>query len=357
MSAKAFWIIEKRLNDNFPYRLLIKQDTKILLSLLVKDKWPGQKGHIFCIRDDEDDNVSVDDVIETVPVISIKRYGKRLSVVLDRSINKRCDFLFLTKQYKTKEGEYEQIFWRTNKVLKESKTRAKLSTYYKGCLDVIIDSAERYPWGFPGCKTKRRKLPVGDYALINNEALIAVVERKTFDNIFAEFGRMQIFHNQLNELSAYKYSALVIEANYSDFFKPDKLKYYSSSFIAKAIGEIHAMHPSLSIVFAGKRKFAVYWTHRFFEAVDFHENDNINYKVAEVVDEYKQEEVKGGTYYTVREQIINNLNSEFTMIDLKNFFKDIPTAIIKRVLNDLQKEGFIECRGSGKQKIWEKTIK
>ncbi|MGC8900817.1 MAG: hypothetical protein ACP5OF_05100 [bacterium] len=44
--------------------------------------------------------------VERVPVVSLNRYGKRLAVVLDRAINKRCDFLFLTKRYKTQEGEY-----------------------------------------------------------------------------------------------------------------------------------------------------------------------------------------------------------------------------------------------------------
>jgi len=41
----------------------------------------------------------------------MKRYGKRLAIVLDRAINKRCEFLFLKKKYKQKEGEYEQIEW------------------------------------------------------------------------------------------------------------------------------------------------------------------------------------------------------------------------------------------------------
>ena len=354
MSTTTYWIIEKTFDEKFPYKLIIKQDARILLSLFVKDKWPGQKGHIFCIRDEEDNHIPVDDIIESVPVISLKRFGRRLSVVLDRTINKRCDFLFLTKQYKTKEGEYEQIFWRTDKVLKESKSRAKLSTYYNGVLNIIIDSAERYPWNFPGCETKHRKLPVGDYALVYNEVLVAVVERKTFDNIFAEFGKMQIFHNQLNELTSYKYAALVIEANYSDFFKPDKLKFYSSTSVSKAIGELHGMHPNLSIVFAGKRKFAAYWTHRFFEAVAFHENDKPHYKISEIIEEYKQEEVKGGIYYSVREKILNDTNGEFTIAELKNIFNDIPYSTVKRALNDLQKEGLIELCGKRKQTIRKK---
>lgn len=65
---------------------------------------------------------------------------------------------------------------------------------------------------------------------------------------FADFGRMAVFHQQLGELTTYKYSALVNEATYSDFLNPKKLNYYKPSFTAKAIGEIHAMHPVISSV-------------------------------------------------------------------------------------------------------------
>lgn len=97
---------------------------------------------------------------------------------------------------------------------------------------------------------------VGDYALKRNEELPAIVERKTYENIVAGFGRMSAFHQQLAELERYSLSALVIEANYSDFLKPEKLKYYSPVFSVKAIAEIFTFHPKLQVVFAGNRKLA-----------------------------------------------------------------------------------------------------
>mgnify|MGYP006961676862 FL=1 len=100
-------------HPKFPFRIRIIRGDEILLCLRVQDRWPGTRGHIFCLREDPQTQASLypAEEIEKVPVISMKRYGKRLAIVLDRAINKRCEFLFLKKKYKQKEGEYEQIEW------------------------------------------------------------------------------------------------------------------------------------------------------------------------------------------------------------------------------------------------------
>ncbi len=55
----------------------------------------GTGGQVFCMREDRRDWPKPVEEIERVPVLSIKRFGKRLAVSLDRTRNKRCDFLFL----------------------------------------------------------------------------------------------------------------------------------------------------------------------------------------------------------------------------------------------------------------------
>ena len=149
----TLFILEQVDNRKFPYRLTIQQGQKLLLALRVQEKWPGQRGNIFCLREDsqdgDDDLEPPEQEIERVPVISLRRYGRRLALVLDRPKNKRCDFLFLTKRYKNREGEYEQIFWRTQQALRQNRPRVKLSTYRSGDLSIVIDSTERYiPGGF-----------------------------------------------------------------------------------------------------------------------------------------------------------------------------------------------------------------
>lgn len=343
---KILWIVEKRTDQKFPYRLTIRQDNEDILVLLVQDRWPGQKGNIFCLREmKKNENEKLQEV-ERVNIISIRRYGKRISVVLDRAKEKRCDFIFLKKKYKNKEGEYEQIFWRTQKAITENRPKVKLSTYYSGKLNIIIDSGERYSWKFTNCYVERDKLPAGDYALKGENGLIAVVERKSFENIIAEFGKMPAFHQQLGELSVYKYSALVIEANYSDFFKPEKLKFYSPAFTSKAIAELSAYHPKLQIIFAGNRKLANEWTYKFFQAVSANEHDKIP-QVSEVIAkyEYKMERLD---FFALKEKVKNEMPQEFTLKELKERFPDIDMEVLRKIIYTFKRNKLIENTDYGK---------
>ena len=49
---------------------------------------------------------------------------------------------------------------------------------------------------FPKSVTERRKLPVGDYALILQDRPAAVVERKTFDNMLTDVSKLQVLHHR-----------------------------------------------------------------------------------------------------------------------------------------------------------------
>ena len=78
------YILESVNNEKFPYRLTIMKGDDVLLALRVQDRWPGQKGNVFCIREEDSGWEPPVNEIEKVPVISLKRFGKRLAVVLDR---------------------------------------------------------------------------------------------------------------------------------------------------------------------------------------------------------------------------------------------------------------------------------
>ena len=353
-----FWILESTDNPRFPYRIRIKKGEENLLSLRVQDRWPGTKGHIFCLREDPEGYSRSGQEIEKVPIISLKRYGKRLAVVLDRPTNKRCEFLFLKKKYKQKEGEYEQIFWRTQTALIQRRLKVKLTTRGSPQLHIIIDKNERYPWNFPGCIVERKNLPAGDYALFYKESIKAVVERKTFENLLGEFGRMPVLHQTLGELEAYRYSALVIEANYGDFLNPKKLRFYTSSFTSKAIAEIQALHPDLKIIFAGNRKLAREWTLRFFTAILAHEEDKLPAGVNEALIKYELPlDFKGGSYFEIREKVLKELPDEFTREDLDNIFAQHEKKNLRKVLADLKKEGLLQVSGKGAGRRWVKLPK
>ena len=226
---------------------------------------------------------------------------------LDRSINKRCEFLFLKKKYKQKEGEYEQIFWRTEQGLRKRRPKVSLTARGNARIHVLIDANERYPWKFSNCTVERRPLAAGDYALLRKDGIIAVVERKTFENFKTDVGNTSIFHQKLGELEAYTHSALVVEANYSDFLNPKKLSFYTPTFMAKVLAEFSALHPKTNIIFAGNRKLANEWTLRFFEAIESHERDVLPNRTAELVAKYEpSSSFRGGIYYDIRREILDN---------------------------------------------------
>jgi hypothetical protein len=120
---------------------------------------------------------------------------------------------------------------------------------------------------FPGAITERGAISAGDYALMDGDKILAVVERKTLDNLLANFGMMPVLHQRLAELAAQDNHALVIEASYADFLNPKKVRHYTSSFCAKAIAELYALHPTLRVVFCVNRKVANEWTRHFFRAL------------------------------------------------------------------------------------------
>lgn len=259
------WQINKIDNPKFPYRLQIKEGKKNILVLLVADVWPGQKGNVFCLRETEEHENK--ELIEEINITALKQVGPRTIIVLDRNIHKRCDFLFIKKAYKTQPGEYEQIFWRTQKALRESRPKIRLAQHKVGELNIIIDSNEKYPYDFPTCITSRVKLKCGDYALMQNGIAKSVVERKTFENLIHDFAKLPVLHQRLAELAKAPHPALLIEANYSDFFNATKNKFYSPTFCAKILAEITMHHPQIQIVFVGTRKLAREWILRFFEAI------------------------------------------------------------------------------------------
>ncbi|MCL0065917.1 ERCC4 domain-containing protein [Dehalococcoidia bacterium] len=270
MMARGIWILEQCASERFPYRLQILRGDKPWLVLRTQDRWPAAGRNIFCLR--EDQPPSPDEVLEEVErldIVAFHERGRRISVVLDRKRYKRCDFLFLTKSYKDRPGEsYEQIFWLTQSSIEQHRPAFRLVSRRESAEYVArIHRNEGYPRRFPSAQVERGALPVGDYALMDGDRILAVVERKTLDNLLGDFGMMPVLHQRLAELAAYDNHALVIEAPYADFLNRKKVHHYIPSFCVKAIAELYTLHSRLRIVFCANRKTANEWSRHFFTAV------------------------------------------------------------------------------------------
>ena len=275
--AEGTWILERCVSERFPYRLQILRGVSSRLVLRTQDRWPAAGKNIFCLREQEPpEQGEVLEEIERVDIIAFHERGQRISVVLNRKRYKRCDFLFLTKPYKRSSGgSYEQIFWLTQRSIEQHRPAAKLIRRTTADnISICIASDERYPWRFTGASVKRGPLPIGDYALTDGNYIVALVERKTLDNVLADFGIMPVFHQRLAELTAYEHHALVIEALYADFLNSKKVYPYTPGFCAKLIGELYALHPRLRMVFCANRKMANEWARHYFSAIWEHRKVN-----------------------------------------------------------------------------------
>jgi hypothetical protein len=264
------WILQRCEGERFPFRLVIEDASgKNVLQLRVQDRWPAANQNIFCLREPPDDISPAGEELERIPVVALQQRGIRTSVVLDRPRYKRCDFLFLRRNHKNRPDEsYEQIFWQTQRSMVQRRPKLAPSVLRApSSMTVAIDANERYPWRFAGNTVVRRRLDRGDYALLHDGEPIAIVERKTFDNMLADFGVMPLLHQRLLELATVEFHALVIEAPYEDFLNAAKLHHYSPSFCAAVIADLYASHPRLRIVFCANRKSANAWSANFFAAV------------------------------------------------------------------------------------------
>lgn len=350
------WQVEATTNRRFPFRVSIIEEERTVLALRTQDKWPGQKGNIFCVREtgpvDDGEQLTL---LERVPIVYLNRHGKRVEIVLDRAQRKRCDFLFLKKQSQSGDT-YEQIFFRTQTGVQSHRSRGKPYLYGSERLEVAVDSGERYPWRFPGADTSRIALTGGDYALVWQNRFVATVERKTFDNLLHDLYEIRILHKKLAELSTLPRPCVVIEAQYGDFSDPKRLgERISAGHVARLLGELQAMHPSVQFIYAGNRKLANAWTVRFFDAVmrSLKERGTTPEEVRE------QPQVVASTPVRLDLEVRTQILSDYAMRErgfatreLKDDLPDTPESLINRIVQQLKREGKIERVGRGSGSRW-----
>ncbi|HEX7324877.1 MAG TPA: ERCC4 domain-containing protein [Rhodanobacteraceae bacterium] len=350
----AVWIVQHAADARFPYRIAIEQDGRTLFAVRAKAAWPGAGTQIFCLREHEPDLPAAFETVERVPVAHLARLGRKLSVTLDRAQRKRCEFLILEKPRKDGSGVYEQVFFRTEVAVRAHKSSkyAELATRAADDLCIVIDSAERYPWAFPGANVQKRRLPVGDYALLQDERPHAIVERKTLQNLLGDLSELKGLHQQLAELSAWPHAALVIEAQYADFGNPAKIGQWPAAHLLRVLGELPALFPGVQCVFAGNRKLANVWAQRWFAAVHAAIVQPRLPQVAETVARYDAKPADGGLDARIRVAALHELPDGFAIGLLRRQVPDAGAARVKRVVDQLRHEGRLRAEGHGRGTTW-----
>ncbi len=353
----TLWTVERTASRRFAFRIALEQDGRLLVAVRAQSAWPGPGQQVFCLRERHLDPDEPLEPVEQVRVAHLGRVGRKLTVVLDRPNRKRCEFLTVAKVSARDGRTYEQVFFRTQSGIRAHRSRARVelppSVRAGVRLTILVDSGERYPWRFPEATVVRRKLDAGDYALMDEGGALAVVERKSFDNLLGDLGAIQALHHQLADLERLDSSAVVIEAQYGDFLDPRRLSgRWPPAHIARAVAELSALHPRLPIVFAGNRKLANAWCAQYFAACAAREAGPQLELVREALARYEPDRREAGVETRIRQAILERAGTGFAFAELARGLNDVPATRIRRVLAHLHAEERVTRTGRGRGTLW-----
>ena len=268
--------------SSLPYLLRLPLASGAVV-LKAKDTWP-RTNKVYCHPADGWPLPDDLDIVERVPVRSCVRRGVAVDLVLDRGRENRSQFIFTTARGR------EMVFWQSARTAKQARPSVRVPTSRASAheLHVLVDTRERYAWNFADqqATTAKQAIPVGDYAVEVAGRVVAVVERKSVDDLVSTIvggkfwmllaamaaftdgdGRSGGGSGEVpTELRTGGVAAIVVEDRYSAIFK---LRHVRSTSIATQLAEAAVRYPAVPIVFAETRKLAQEWTFRFFgTAVD-----------------------------------------------------------------------------------------
>ncbi|MGH2499008.1 MAG: ERCC4 domain-containing protein [Candidatus Limnocylindria bacterium] len=203
------------------------------------------------------------ELVEEVPVEACWRAGASVHLVLRRPRNRRSLFVW------TRARGRPVIFWRSQASMRGARPgiRVPQARGLEGPLDIAIDRGERYPWRFAkrAATVERRGLPVGDYAVLRDGELVAVVERKTVADLTrAAVGGSLRF--TLAELERVPHGALVVEGRLSDAMKAAERGAVRPGWLLNLVAALQVSHPRVAWMFAETRAIAEDWAYRWLSA-------------------------------------------------------------------------------------------
>lgn len=223
--------------------------------LKVRDTWP-RTAKVYCHPSDV--WPADPDVVERVGVRSCVRRGAAIDLVLDRGRENRSQFVFTTARGR------QVVFWQSARTRRQARPNVSLPTARAAGverLEIIVDAHERYAWPFSHqqATTTRRALPAGDYAVEDDDGILASVERKSLPDLVATITAGRLWY-LLAALAALPHAAVVVEDRYSQVFALDFVR---PAVVADALAEAAVRYPAVPILFCETRALAQEWTYRF----------------------------------------------------------------------------------------------
>ncbi len=229
------------------------------LVLKARDSWP-RTAKIYCHRAERwpDDP----QIIERIPIRSCQRRGVAIDLVLDRPRENRSQLVFTRIQ-----GGREGIFWQSARTTRQARPGIRVPRRRAAelaHLTILVDTRERYPYKFTHqqASTERRALPAGDYGIAHDDELVAVVERKSVDDLVRRLIDGQLTY-ALADMATLPRAAVVVEDRYSSLFK---LEHTKPGFVTELLAALTVRYPTVPIHFGETRPLAEEWTYRFLGA-------------------------------------------------------------------------------------------
>ncbi len=229
--------------------------------LKAADTWPRTKT-LYCHPADWPE---LPEIVEVVPVRSCRRRGVAIDLVLDRGRENRAQFVFTTARGR------DVIFWQSPRTTAQARPGVRVPTRRASgfeTIEVLVDTRERYPYRFARQKAtiERRALPAGDYGVALDDQIVAVVERKSLDDLAHRLVDGSLTY-AMAELATLNRAAVVVEDRYAALFK---LQHVAPGFVAELLARVQVRYPSVPIIFCDTRPLAEEWTFRFLGAALAH---------------------------------------------------------------------------------------
>ncbi len=260
-SLNSFWLGRNPVpSSRLPYLLRLPVAGEGRIFLAAADTWPRGKD-VYCQERTEWPGEA--DLLEEVPVEACWRSGAAVHLTLRRARARRSLFVW------TRSHGREVIFWRSQTSMRGARPgiRVPQARGLEGPIEIAVDVAERYPWRFAGqqARTVRRGLPVGDYAIVRDGAVVAAVERKRVADLAhaAVDGQLGL---TLGELGRLAHGALIVEGRLSDIIKEGRRGDVRPGWLLNVVAALQVAHPGVSWMFAETPRLAQEWAHRWLAA-------------------------------------------------------------------------------------------
>jgi ERCC4 domain len=222
--------------------------------------WPRTTA-LYCHPMPADEWPEEPEIVEQVPLRSCSRHGAAIDLVLDRARENRSQLVFTTARGR------DVVFWQSPRTRKQARPNVRTPTARAAGitdLHIVVDTREQYPYRFATqqASTARRALPCGDYGLILDSRLAAVVERKSLADLVTSLTTGKLRY-ALADLAALPRAAVVVEDRYSQIFTLDQVR---PATVADGLAELQVRWPNVPIVFCETRALAEEWTYRYLAA-------------------------------------------------------------------------------------------